>query len=213
VTPVRVMIADDHPIVVRALGELFGTEGDVVVVGTCSTGKEAIEQSLTVKPDVLVLDVKLPDLGGVEVLRRLLHMEFDGRVLLLTAELDDRDALEAVRLGARGIVFKDQAPEDLLSAVRAVHRGDRWLPPHLVERALDAAIRRESARQDLPKELTHREIDVIRLVGRGLSNKRIARDLSIAEGTVKIHLNSVFRKLEVSSRLQVALSARQRGLL
>ena len=207
------MMVDDHPIVLRALGDLFDTEEDMQVVATCASGEEAIARIGEAEPDVLIVDLKLPELDGIGVLRRLRDVGSPGRVIFLTAQMDDADALEAVRLGARGIVFKDQAPEDLVTAVRKVMNGDRWLPGHLMDRALDAALRREAGQLALPKSLTARELEVCRLVGLGHSNKRIARELRITEGTVKIHLNNIFRKLGVSSRLQVALAARSRGLL
>jgi DNA-binding NarL/FixJ family response regulator len=207
------MMVDDHPIVLRALGDLFDTEEDMEVVATCASGEEAIARISEAEPDILIVDLKLPELDGIGVLRRLRDLGSSGKVIFLTAQMDDADALEAVRLGARGIVFKDQAPEDLVTAVRRVESGERWLPGHLMDRALDAALRREAGQMALPKSLTARELEVCRLVGLGHSNKRIARELRITEGTVKIHLNNIFRKLGVSSRLQVALAARSRGLL
>jgi DNA-binding NarL/FixJ family response regulator len=209
VNQIRIMVVDDHPIVLRALADLLSTEPDLELAATCTSGEEALERFAEVAPDVIVLDFKLAQLDGVAVLRQLNENGFAGQVVFLTAQMDDGDALEAIRLGARGIVFKDQAPEELVTALRRVLSGERWLPARLMDRALDAALRRDPAE----KALTARELDVCRLIALGHSNKRIARELNITEGTVKIHLNNIFRKLGASSRLQVALEARNRGLL
>lgn len=209
---VRVLLVDDHPIVIRALTRLLSTD-DLEVVGSCTSGYEAIEFALALRADVVVLDLDLPDANGVSIVRRLNRMEFPGSIVLIASEVDEADTLEAIRLGVRGIVLKSQAPEDFVSAVRGVAAGGRWLPRRLLDATLDSALSRESARQSLPSALTPREFEVMRLVGLGYSNKRIAREMGISEGTAKVHLNNVFRKLAVTSRLQLALAARVRGLI
>jgi DNA-binding NarL/FixJ family response regulator len=212
-SPIRVLVVDDHPIVLKGLSDLFETQEDLEVVGTCVTGQEALAQIGDLAPDVAILDLRLPDVDGIEVLRRLKEQGFGGRAIFLTAQMEAEEALEAIRLGAQGIVFKDQAPEDLVRAVREVARGGRWLPQGITERALDVALRRETVRADPARALSARETEVCRLVGRGYSNKRVARELKISEGTVKVHLNNIFQKLGVTSRLQVALAAKNRGLV
>jgi len=210
---IRLLVVDDHPLVLRAVSALFGTEDDLLVVASCTGGEEAVSEAVRVCPDIVITDLKLPDLDGISVLRRLKDAGVPAMVMFLAAHMDDSDALEAVRLGARGIVFKDEAPENLVRAVRAVARGERWLPVFLLDRVLDAAFRRETGQRTLRSALTNREIEVTRLVGRGLSNKQIAGELGVTEGTVKLHLHNVFRKLDVSSRIQAVLAARGRGLL
>jgi DNA-binding NarL/FixJ family response regulator len=152
--------------------------------------------------------MRLPDFSGVELLRRLRASGFSPPAIFLVGEMEDSDALEAVRLGARGIVFKDQAPEELILAIRRVEGGGRWISRDLLDRALDSALSAERVQKKDRTELTPREVEVCRLVGLGYSNKRISKEMAVTEGTVKVHLNNIFRKLEVTSRLQVALIGR-----
>jgi len=209
---IRIVVVDDHPIVLKGVADLFETEADLELLATCVSAEDALGRIGDLSPDVVIVDLKLPDLDGLELFRRLKRQGFSGRTIFLSARMEDEEVLEAVRLGAQGIVLKDEAPEDLVSAVREAARGGRWLPPGIMQRALDAALRRESARTEPGRTLSVREAEVCRLVGLGYSNKRIARELDISEGTVKVHLNNIFQKLGVSSRLQVALTAKSRGI-
>jgi two-component system, NarL family, nitrate/nitrite response regulator NarL len=212
-SPIRIVVVDDHPIVLKGLSDLFQTYEDLELLATFVNGAEALAHVAALSPDVAIVDLKLPDIDGIEVLRGLKAQGFGGAAIFLSAQMEDEQALEAVRLGAQGIVFKDQAPEDLVNAVRQVARGGRWLPRGVMERALDMALRRETVRTEPARDLSARETEVCRLVGLGYSNKRVARELSISEGTVKVHVNNIFQKLGVTSRLQVALAAKSRGLV
>jgi DNA-binding NarL/FixJ family response regulator len=206
------VLADDHPIVLDGLEQLFRLASDVRVVGRCRDGAEALRTTLEVRPDVLVLDVRMPGTDGLEVLRRLAGAGAATRVVLLTAALDDAQLLEAIELGACGLVLKEMAPERLVEAVRAVAEGGEWIYQGGVGRALRRMAGRHRAAQEVARVLTPRELEIVRMVARGLRNRAIAEQLHITEGTVKIHLHNIYQKLEADGRLELALYAQRQGL-
>lgn len=209
---IRIAIADDHPIVLDGLEQLFGLESDFEVVVRSRDGEEAVAAVATHRPDVLVLDVRLPRLDGLAVLRALRDAQSATHTVLLTAELPDGQLVEAIELGARAVVLKEAAPELLVEAVRAVAAGELWLERGIGSRALRRVLVREAGLRDATRALTPRELDIVRLVADGLRNRAIAESLCITEGTVKIHLHRIFEKLGLSGRLELALWARERGL-
>jgi DNA-binding NarL/FixJ family response regulator len=152
----------------------------------------------------------MPRLGGMEVLRRVAGEAPGVRVVVLAGELDEEGLLEAVRLGARGVVLKETAPDALVRCVRAVHAGGQWLDNRVAGRALERLLARETARQQVAGVLTPREVELVELVGRGLRNKEIAARLGIGEGTVKVHLHRIYDKLGVTSRVGLANHARDK---
>ena len=206
---IRVVLADDHSIVLEGLGALLGTQPDLEVVETCTDGDEAVSAVERLRPDILVVDQSMPGCTGVEVLARLRAMGSPCRGVLLTASLNDLVLMESIREGAWGIVLKESAGAQLLEAIREVHAGRQKFPSEVVARAL-RLVHGEGSAADPFDVLTGREKDVVAQLAQGLSNKRIAAVLGITEGTVKLHLHSIFRKLGVSNRLQVSLLARQR---
>ena len=208
----RVVIADDHPIVLEGLAQLFAVEKDFQVVERCHNGAEALGAVAKLKPDVLVLDVRMPVRDGMEVLRELASQKSPTRVVLLTAEMNDNDVLEAIRLGACAIVLKETASQNLVRAARAASRGEQTLDDRSVRRALDHLLRREAGVAEARRVLTARELDIVRMVARGLRNRQIAEELSISEGTVKIHLHSIYAKLGVSGRVELTLYAQEHAL-
>jgi DNA-binding NarL/FixJ family response regulator len=208
----RVVIADDHPIVLEGLAQLFAVEKDFQVVERCHNGAEALGAVAKLKPDVLVLDVRMPVRDGMEVLRELASQKSPTRVVLLTAEMNDNDVLEAIRLGACAIVLKETASQNLVRAARAASRGEQTLDDRSVRRALDHLLRREAGVAEARRVLTSRELDIVRMVARGLRNRQIAEALSISEGTVKIHLHSIYAKLGVSGRVELTLYAQEHAL-
>lgn len=210
--PIRVVVADDHPIVLEGLIQLFAVEDDFQVVGRCSDGAEALAAVQRLKPDVLVLDVRMPKQDGLAVLRELAAAKSPARVVLLTAEINDNEVLEAVRLGVSAIVLKEKASQTLLQAARAASRGEQMLDDRSVRRALDHLLRREAGVAAARRVLTPRELDIVRMVATGLRNKQIAEAMSISEGTVKIHLHSIYAKLGVSGRVELTLYAREHAL-
>ena len=209
-TTIRLVLADDHPLLLDALARLAGQEPDMEVVARCGDGEAALRAAREHRPDVLILDLRMPRLGGMEVLRRVAGEAPGVRVVVLAGELDEEGLLEAVRLGARGVVLKETAPDVLVRCVRAVHAGGQWLDNRVAGRALERLLARETARQQVAGVLTPREAELVELVGRGLRNKEIAARLGIGEGTVKVHLHRIYDKLGVTSRVGLANHARDK---
>ena len=209
---IRLILADDHPLVLDGLSRLFEQEPGMKVVARCSDGEAALWAVREHRPDILILDLHMPRLGGMETLRRLAREGLGVRAVLLTADIGEDELLEAVRLGVRGVVLKEMAPELLVRCVKTVHGGGQWLEQQATGRALERLLAREAGRIQL-KGLTPREIVLVRLANQGLRNKEIAARLVITEGTVKIHLHRVYEKLGVASRVELLNYARERGIV
>jgi DNA-binding NarL/FixJ family response regulator len=209
---IRIALADDHPLILDGLLRLFEREDDIDVVACCSDGEEVLQAVRAHHPDVLIVDLRMPRVGGLKLLRQLFEEGCRMQVVVFTAELADEDLLEAVRLGARGLVLKDMAPDLLVRCVRTVHAGGQWLEKQAAGRALERLALREVGWQTLARVLSRREIELVRFVAQGLRNKEIAARLSISEGTVKIHLHNIYGKLGVGNRVELANYARKRGL-
>lgn len=210
---IEVVLADDHPIVLDGLEQLFGLEADIRVLARCRNGPDTLAALEARPPDVLVLDLRMPGLDGLAVLEEISRRRWKTRVVLLTAAIQDEQLVEAIRLGARGVVLKESAPELLVQAVREVHAGREWLEQGLVGRALRRLLDRDSGLREAIRVLTPRELEIVRLVAEGLRNRSVAERLFISEGTVKIHLHRIYEKLEVGGRLELALYAREKGLV
>ena len=210
---IRVILADDHPIVLHGLRQLFESQPDFAVVASVSHGEAALEALRSERADVLVLDLRMPDLSGLDVLRAIAAEHLECRTVLLTAALTDDDAVEAVRLGARGVVLKEAAPETLLECVRRVHQGEQWMDHETMARAFGRVLRRESTSREAARVLTPREAEIVRMITLGLRNRGIAERLSISEGTVKIHLHNIYEKLGLDGRLALVLFAQENGLV
>ncbi|OIP01946.1 MAG: DNA-binding response regulator, partial [Armatimonadetes bacterium CG2_30_66_41] len=200
----RVLVADDHPVGREGLAALINRRPDMAVVAEASTGQEAVEQFLLHRPDVALLDLRMPEMDGVEVIAAIREQVPTARLVVLTTYADEEDIHRSLRAGARGYLLKDAPRDELLDCVRAVHDGQTVIPPAI---ALKLASRLRAT------ELTPRELDVLRLLATGQSNKQIAAALFIAEGTVKTHVNALLRKLEAADRTGVVTLALKRGLL
>ena len=200
----RVLIADDHLVVREGLAALINRSPDMAVVAEASTGREAVEQFLLHCPDVALLDLRMPEMDGVEVIAAIREQVPTARLVVLTTYADEEDIHRSLRAGARGYLLKDAPRHELLDCLRAVHDGQTVIPPAI---ALKLASRLRAT------ELTPRELDVLRLLATGQSNKQIAAALFIAEGTVKTHVNALLRKLEAADRTGVVTLALKRGLL
>ncbi|HEV8676341.1 MAG TPA: response regulator transcription factor [Methylomirabilota bacterium] len=208
---ISLLLADDHPLILQGLQNLFGREPDFTVVGQCRTGDEALDGLRRHWPDILLLDLRMPGTDGLAVLRQMKEEKMATRVVLLTAALDEEDVLEAMRLGVRGVVLKEMAPRLLVQCIRKVHAGGEWLETRSFSRALDKLLKREARPGDMATILTARELEIARMVARGLRNRDIAEKLSISEGTVKIHLHRTYEKLGVDGRLQLMLYVQKNG--
>ncbi len=208
-----VILADDHPIVLDGLAQLFRLEEGLEVVARCRDGEETLRAVLELAPDVLVLDVRMPRMDGLEVLQAMSRQGIETQVVVLTAGIEDEQLLEAIRAGARGVVLKDMAPQLLVDAVRAVLAGGQWLERGLGGRALTRLLQRERGLVEISRRLTPRELEILRMVARGLRNRAIAEQLFITEGTVKVHLHNIYEKLGVDGRVELTLYAQERGLV
>ena len=209
----RVLIVDDQPLLRAGFKSVLEASGQIDVVGEAATGVEAIEQARRLDPDVVLMDVRMPDMDGIEATRRMPHQ----KVLILTTFGLDEYIIEALRAGASGFLLKDAPVEDLLSAVRAVAAGDAQLSPAVTKRLLDQVARRLPAAVDhdeaLLEELTARERDVLRLLAVGMSNAEIGGALVVSEATVKTHVSSVLGKLGLRDRVQAVIYAYENGLV
>ena len=205
--PHTLLLVDDHPMMRRGLRQLIELEGDLTVVGEANNGIEACEQVQRLTPDLVVLDNNMPQLNGVETLKRLRDQGFAGKVLLFTVSDAEHDVRDAMRFGADGYLLKDMEPEAMLEALQDVAAGRVVIPPQL-NHLLAAALRGESRPQSAGAAgLTEQELRILEKIAAGLSNKQIGRELDIAEGTVKVHVKHILRKLELRSRVEVAVWA------
>lgn len=207
---IRILIADDHPIVRDGLRRLLETEADFRVVGQAADGREALRLASKLTPDILLLDLAMPRVPGLEVLRELSASDSPVRTILLTAAIEKEQIIEALQIGARGVVLKESATELLFKSIRTVMAGQYWVGRSEVG-DLVQTLRGLIASSGKPKEkslgLTRRELEVLSAVVAGLSNKEIARQFSLSEDTVKHHLSHMFDKLGVSNRLELAMFA------
>jgi DNA-binding NarL/FixJ family response regulator len=202
---ISVLVAEDHSVMRGGLVELLSVADDLEVVGTAADGAEAIELAEELRPDVVLMDISMPDVDGIRATGSILEARSETRVVMLTAFSDRDRVVAALDAGAIGYLLKDSEPQEVLEAVRAAARGDAPLAPRAARQLL--AARSEEQRADLSK----REREVLALVAEGLPNKLIARRLEISEKTVKTHLTSVFQRIGVSDRTQAALWAQRQG--
>ncbi|HYS55036.1 MAG TPA: response regulator transcription factor [Thermoanaerobaculia bacterium] len=209
---IRIVLADDHRIILEGLEQLFSREKDFEVIGTATNGEDALESVRNKKPDILVLDINMPKGNGLWVLKNVHTEKLKTRVVLLTATLDDDEVLEAMQSGVSGLVLKEAAAVNLVDTVRRVQRGERALEPMLVSRALERLSQREEAKK-IVEVLSKRETEIVKMVATGLRNKEIALKLSIGEGTVKTHLHTIYEKLGVHGRVELAMYALERGII
>lgn len=201
-----IMIADDHPIVVSGLETLLRKSG-YEVVASVATGAAALARIPEAQPDIILLDVQMPDRNGMDVLRILRSAGDERHIILLTAGIDDRQAAEALQLGVNGLVLKDSPPDLLLRCLDEVREGRCWIDPDIADRVREVAESGSYAPGPM-ESLSTREQAVVGLVVRGLRNREIASLLGIAEGTVKVHLHKVYEKLGVGSRTELVIYAR-----
>ena len=210
---IRVLVADDQSMVRAGFRMLLGGEEDIEVVAEASNGLEAVEKSARFDPTVVLMDIRMPELDGLEATRRILATDKTARILILTTFDLDEYVYEALRAGASGFVLKDDPPEQLLAAIRTVAAGEALLSPSVTTRVIARFTR--IPHQDPPPELgdlTDRELDVFRLLARGLSNAEIGQELFISETTVKTHVTHILQKLGLRDRVQAVVLAYQTGL-
>jgi two-component system, NarL family, response regulator LiaR len=208
---IRVLLVDDHAVVREGLRTFLDLQDGIEVVGEAADGEAGVAEAERLRPDVVLMDLVMPRLDGVGAMRALRRRLPRVRVIVLTSFADDDRLLPAIREGAAGYLLKNAEPQELARAVRAAHAGEALLDPHVAARLVEAIAHRTGAPQ--PERLTPREREVLEAIGRGLSNKRIARELGISEKTVKTHVGHVLAKLGVTDRTQAALHAVRSGLV
>ena len=211
--PIHVLIADDHPLYREGTRKMLSVAPEIEVVGEAASGNEAITQALNLQPDVILMDLKMPDVNGIEATRRILYASPRIGVLVLTMFETDETVFAAMRAGARGYLLKDADQEEVLRAVKAVSRGEAIFSPAIAERLIHyfAAFRPTCADMAFP-ELTDREREILHMIAQGHSNSEIAERLLLSIKTVQNHVSNIFSKLQVADRAQAIVRARDAGL-
>ncbi len=210
---IRVLVADDQSMVRAGFRMLLASDPDIEVVGEASNGLEAVDKAAILRPTVVLMDIRMPELDGLEATRRILAADDTARVLILTTFDLDEYVYEALRAGASGFVLKDDPPEQLLAAIHVVAGGDALLSPTITKRVIEEFTRvPHPAPPKEVEDLTERELDVFRLITRGLSNAEIGRELYISETTVKTHITHILMKLNLRDRVQAIVLAYETGL-
>lgn len=205
---IQILVVDDHTVVRKGLCALLSDEKyGIHVVGEAADGREAIEKTRTLKPEVILLDLAMPGMGGLEAIPAILREDSKARILVLTSFAEDEQVVEAIRAGALGFLRKDSSPDELVSTIHNVAHNRMSLPPELVRKVM--LKEHQTVEERTTNELTPREADVLRCVAKGYSNKQIASELSVSAPTVRTHVSSLLRKLNLENRTQLALYARQ----
>jgi two-component system NarL family response regulator len=201
---IKVLIVDDHPVVRVGLTSMLATQPQLEVIGSSSTGEEAIERVRHSDPDVLLLDLRMPGMNGVDTLNALMLIGAHARAIVLTSFETDEDIYRAFQVGAQGYLLKDTSLREMVEAIRTVHAGKRYVPSNIASRLAERMMR---------TDLTVRELEILKMLAKGPTNKEIARALGISDNTVRNHVNSIIEKLDVSDRTEAATTAIQRGLI
>ena len=210
---IRLVIADDHPLVLNGIEDIFRLETDFELVAKCTDGEETLAAVRRHRPDVVILDIRMPGKDGLAITRELLAEKIPTRVILYTAEINEDQLLEAIRMGVRGIVLKEMDPKLLVQCVRKVHAGEQWIERRTARLSLEKLLRREAGALEIASLLTPRESGILKMVAQGLSNHQIGEKLFISEGTVKVHMHNIYEKLHVNNRVALLRYAQEKGLL
>ena len=210
---ISVLIADDHTLFRKGVRKMLEAEEDMKVVGEAATGREALEQARALMPDVILMDIKMPDMDGIEATRTLRREMPHIGVIFVTMFEDDEFVFRGLQAGGRGYILKDADPETMLRAIRAVAHGESLLGPTIAQKVLRQFAALPGKQAPLVDELTPRELEVLTLIAEGRCNKEIARELCISEKTVKNHINNIFSKLHLYDRTQAMLYAIRKGLV
>ncbi|MDI3340656.1 MAG: response regulator transcription factor [Sphaerobacter sp.] len=208
---IRVLLVDDHTIVRRGVRALLSTEPGIEVVGEAEDGHAAVAAAERLRPDVILMDLVMPGLDGVEAIRRILAQQPAARIVVVTSFATDDKVFPAIKAGALGYLLKDSEPEDLIRAIRQAHRGETALHPAIARKVLQE-LSRPSTEPQPAHPLTEREVEVLKLVAKGMSNQAIADALFVSEATVRTHVSSILSKLYLDSRTQAALYALRKGI-
>ncbi len=212
-TAIRILVVDDHSIVRKGTRALLDRIPDFTVVGEAGNGVEAVAQAKALQPDVILMDLMMPEMDGIEAISHITASQPNSRILALTSFAADDKVFPAIKAGALGYMLKDADPEDLIQAIRQVHRGEPSLHPSIARKVLQELSRPQNAPPSPgPDPLTERELEVLRLVAKGLTNQQMAEQLTVAEVTIRTHVSNILSKLHLANRVQATLYALREGL-
>jgi DNA-binding NarL/FixJ family response regulator len=212
VEAIKILIVDDHPVVREGIGAMLKREPDFKIVGEASNGVEAVEKARELSPDVMLMDLRMPEMDGVEAITRIKEEKPEIKFIILTTYSDDEYIFKGIAAGARAYLLKDAPRDELFKAIRAVYRGESLIQPVVASRVLDK-LAELSKKNPSAETLSDREVEVLRLMAKGVSNSNIAEELSITQSTVKTHITSIFQKLNVTTRTEAVTTALRRGII
>lgn len=205
--------ADPQPLSLLGLDQLLKSEQDLELVACCSTAADALKETWRLTPDILLIDINLPDRRGLELVNELKNSSLEVKVVILAASMDEEETIDALKYGVKGVILKDMPAHLLIQCLHKVAMGGVWMEKESVGQAFEKMLHREAGMRRLTTILTAREIEVMKLVSGGLSNQQIAEKLIVREGTIKIHIHNIYRKLGINNRVDLTLYAQKRGLV
>jgi NarL family two-component system response regulator LiaR len=208
---IRLILADDHSLVRKGVEALLSTEEGMTVIGSAADGEEAVREVARLNPDVILLDLQMPRKSGIEAIAEIKEQDPQARILVLTSFSDDEKVFAAIKAGAMGYILKDASPQELIAAIRNVHEGKSSLDPSIALKVI-RELNKPSALPPTSEPLTERELEILQLLARGLSNQQIAEELVISERTARTHISNILAKLHLANRTQAALYALRQGI-
>ena len=210
---INLVVADPHPVFLLGLERLLTAEAEINLQAMCATAEETLQAVRQYRPDLLILDIGFRDRSGLDLIRDLRQENLPVKVIILAGALDDEQTIETLRLGVQGVLLKNMPTRMLVQCIHNVHAGGQWMEKQSLGHAFEKMLRREAGARRLATILTDRETEVMCLVARGMSNRQIASQLTVGEGTVKVHVHNIYAKLGVNNRVDLTLYAHKKGLL